>query len=406
MCNIANVGVINSVKSSLVSRHATCVGRNFPHTYNRWRSYMRFVHKYLHILLFIITLSSCSLSKEDAALKRKIEEKSPQKPIWVKTEEIKLEQPRGKDTAFLIHVQASRDYFFAKAQNNLLHVWARDGRYVGQAGTWGKGPGEYIEPWYLFFIDSKKVGVFDTARSVMNVYRIEKDKVVFMDQYSLDALKRTTPNEIKFDENYIYLNYIYGTFDNNARVVKVDKKALFENKPLKEGQTYFNLFPLKKDKGFMGIENIFCIGRDYLYFRDTMKPFTGKSGDGFNTPFIYQGTKDGKIRKRFNVGNGLGWFFLDNSKQVICVHTTQEKGLVEEKIYSLHSGKLLVTRIYSSGGFSLKNMNKGKFPSSETFTGEGNSTLIIAEPVDDGKTSTILHICEADLGLGEENEEE
>jgi hypothetical protein len=51
-------------------------------------------------------------------------------------------------------------------------------------------------------------------------------------------------------------------------------------------------------------------------------------------------------------------------------------------------------------------MNKGKFPSSETFTGEGNSTLIIAEPVDDGKTSTILHICEADLGLGEENEEE
>lgn len=367
---------------------------------------MRFVHKYLHILLFIITLSSCSLSKEDAALKRKIEEKSPQGPVWVKTEEIKLEQPRGKDTAFLIHVEVSHDYFFVKAHNNLLHVWTREGRYVGQAGTWGKGPGEYIEPSRLFFIDSSTVGVFDTARSVMNVYRIEKDKVVFIDQYSLDALKRMNPNEIKCDEDNIYLDYIYGTFDNNARVVKVDKKALFENKPLKEGQTYFNLFPLKKDKGFMGIENIFCIGRDYLYFRDTMKPFTGKSGDGFNTPFIYQGTKDGKIRKRFNVGNGLGWFFLDKINKVLCVHTSIEKGEFEENIFSLKSGKLLMSRVYSFGEFIVLTVGKDRSGLSHTITGEGNSMVIIAEPVEDGKTSTILHICEVDLGLGEENEEE
>jgi len=367
---------------------------------------VRCVKKYLFFPVFFITLCACSLSKEDIALKEKIEKNSPNAPAWIKKEDIMLEQPRGKDTAFLIHVQASRDYFFAKAQNNLLHVWTRDGRYVGQAGTWGKGPGEYIEPWYLFFIDSKKVGVFDTARSVMNVYRIEKDKVVFRDQYSLDALKRMNPNEIRCDEDYIYLNYIYGTFDNSARVVKIDKKALFENKPLKEGVTYFNLFPLKKDRGFTGIDYVFTACQDYLYFPDPYGKYIKGEKTKFKSPYIYKGTKTGDIVRRFNAGWSFSWVFVDNSHKVLVVHAYQEKGVFEEKIFSLKSGKLLVTRVYSFGEFIGRTVTKGKFPSSETFTGEGNSILIIAEPVDDGKTSTILHICEADLGLGDENEEE
>lgn len=110
---------------------------------------MRYFLK-LAIIPVILVISACSLSKEDTALKEKIEKNSPNAPAWIKKEDIMLEQPRGKDTAFLIHVQASRDYFLPRHKTTFFMsgpetaaTWDR--RELGE-----RGPVNILSPGICF----------------------------------------------------------------------------------------------------------------------------------------------------------------------------------------------------------------------------------------------------------------
>jgi hypothetical protein len=331
---------------------------------------------YLYFI-FLILISSCKGTHSEEWLKKQVESVLTQRMSFVKIEEISLEKTSKWDTSFLYSIKLSKDYIFARAHNGLLHVWKRDGSYVGQAGSWGKGPGEYRSAYLLFFLSDSLIGCVDDARRVINVYEIKNEKI----------------------------NCCTGSFDNDPRVIKVEKKVFTEGKPLETGKTYFNLYLIKKAIGYSNVVDNFCVSDKSVFFRDITEK-SGSSGlSKFASPYIYVGNQKGGTLKKINAGINFSRFCIDKTEQVLLVQTLNKTGLVEIA-YSLQSGELLydvknsLEKEFRESVLKRKNRDH---PVVESFDGPGNSIYIIAEPIlDDNKTCAILHICEVDLGLGED----
>lgn len=359
---------------------------------------------YLYFI-FLMLISSCKGTHSEEWLKKQVESVLTQRMSFVKIEEISLEKTSKWDTSFLYSIKLSKDYIFARAHNGLLHVWKRDGSYVGQAGSWGKGPGEYRSAYLLFFLSDSLIGCVDDARRVINVYEIKNEKIRFIDQYDISRLRKFGPNSIKASKDFLFFNCCTGSFDNDPRVIKVDKKVFTEGKPLETGKTYFNLYLIKKAIGYSNVVDNFCVSDKSVFFRDITEK-SGSSGlSKFASSYIYVGNQKGGPLKKINAGINLSRFCIDKTEQVLLVQTLNKTGLVEIA-YSLQSGELLydvknsLEKEFRESVLKRKNRDH---PVIESFDGPGNSIYIIAEPIlDDDKTCAILHICEVDLGLGED----
>jgi len=360
-------------------------------------------------IILMMMITSCKGNHSDEWLKKQVESVLSQRMSFLKIEEIYLEKTPKWDTSFLYDITLSDDHIFARAHNGLLHVWKRDGSYVDQVGSWGKGPGEYRSAYLLFFLSDSLIGCVDDVRRVINVYEINHDKVQFVDQYDISQLSKYGPKSIKASKEHLFFNTCNGGFDNDPRVIKVDKKVFTEGKPLELGKTYFYFYPAKQAIKYTVLVNNFSVFGESIFFRDVAVFDNSNRLSVFTSPYIYVGNTKGDKPEKVDVGTGPASFCVDNTKQVLLVQTLNKTGLIEIA-YSLKSGEKLYEMKNSLDNEFRDSILKRKMrdlPIIESFDGPGNSIYIAAEPVlNDKKTCAILHICEVDLGLGEENEEE
>jgi len=362
---------------------------------------------YFFLFSLVILFSACRSPHDDEVLKKRIVEALKRKPLITEVETTPLEQYQDKDMSYLKWMTMNDTHIAGVAHNGLVHLWKRDGSYIGQAGTWGKGPGEYVQTTILFFIGHELFGLWDNARRVINTYRIEEDAVVFDDQYDMSAIIRYAPGSISVQDEYLYLYNDTGYFENTPRVIRIHNSVFLDGAALAIDKTYFKLFPLSGVKGLITSILTFCVFDDYVYFRDpydNIPPASQLKLPSSSSPYVYQGTTDGKILKKYKVGKEMSYFFIDNSQSVLIV----TGGLDDYDFYSLSSGNAIHQVNFDFDAFCKHLLKKSLLSGSMSFNiGTGNTMIFITEPVlNDKKTCAILHICEVDLGLGEENEEE
>ena len=190
------------------------------------------------VFLVILLATSCSKKSDDAHIKFTKEELSKIESVDSLEDILQL-----KEIITLKHVaEGARfslvpydDYIVAtqmKGGDFTVHLWNRKGDYLGQVGEVGKGPGEYQAPLEPAFIDKDSFVVFDRGQATMCLYKVEKGKIIFIDQENRDDLFDAYV-DMMFTRNGKLYMISYSGPEGSYRVYTLDKELKLIKKSLR-----------------------------------------------------------------------------------------------------------------------------------------------------------------------------
>lgn len=190
------------------------------------------------VLLVVILFTACSQKSEEVDMTLTKEERAKIESVDSLEDILQL-----KEIITLKHVaEGARfslvpygDYIAATRLKNgdfTVHLWNRKGDYLGHVGEVGKGPGEYQAPLEPAFIDKDSFVVFDRAQATMCLYKVEKGKIIFIDQENRDDLFDAYVDTMFAHNGKLYM-ISYSGPEGSYRVYTMDKELKLIKKSLR-----------------------------------------------------------------------------------------------------------------------------------------------------------------------------
>ncbi len=256
-----------------------------------------------------------------------------------------IDIPPGNQRLYKLKMM-NRYLFGTKFQSGsfLGMIWDNSGRFIGNIGNIGKGPGEYISLADIVVISDNKFYLFDNSRHIALLFQIDEGIIRYIDEILLDELSSIMISRVYYLNGNIYIFSFYGIKDG-YQVFVFDENFKFKNKFHKRhnearAETYCGV-TLSKDRIFM------------------LDSFNFDKNE-FYESFVYVYDLNGKYLRKFDVGNKkIADIDIDKSGNILIV-TYMDEFKVDTK---------LSFKLFDINGKFLKSLNEAEHFQIKNFIG-------------------------------------
>lgn len=269
------------------------------------------------------------------------------------------------------------------------YLWNAKGNFIAPVGGIGKGPGEYMSAESAFFYDNDKMGVFDSPRNLIVLYRIDEKlkKVEFIDTILLDRIKTLpshSPDRIDYFDDSFVLTYLTG-LKNEYQVIILDKN--------------FNVVAKvhKATKNFSYNRNYdlcFAPGRIYI-------PSVSSKKHVFDDTYIYCYNLKGELLYKMNTYSEDYIFERDLSGRVLFVLNTSRKRSKNNGLHIIAANGIfqsMAKKVKKDNNIWIQTLARENIIN-RLEVGQYHEFIVTVEAPKNKKTGAVLHFYQYDLGL-------